>query len=527
MKQRTLHGATGWVLVAMATMTLGMWSTTAIAQAPGAAPAAAPAAPGAQPGAGLGPTQPAADPFTLENLIGDSVSLSNQQYPEVTKALERFKNSDPEGAREYLVQAKLKYPKLPPVDLLMAKLWVYGRNGEQARALLEAAVTNQPNDPEAYLLLADLAFAEGRVTEAHALFEKANTLVQGFAENPKRQQNFKIRVLAGLSAVHERRQQWDQASKLLAEWVKLDPDSSAAHTRMGITLFRLKKQADAFAEFKKARELKADSSHPYVVMGQLYTQEGNLDNARKSFEQAYKEDQKNENTARAYAEWLIQQSEFDKAQQVAAAMRKAAPNSISALMLDGVIAMMRKQPQAAEEALTKVLTIDVTNAGATNLLALLLADSTNPAQQEKALGYAQMNAQRFPNNSQANITLAWVLTKLNRGTDADAFLQRAVAGQQINADSAYLVARIMMEKNQKDNARKALEQVLQQAGTGMFMYRKQAEALLKELGGTVPQPPGATAKPAAGAASAAPAPASPAAATTPGAQPTPVQTARP
>jgi hypothetical protein len=114
-----------------------------------------------------------------------------------------------------------------------------------------------------------------------------------------------------------------------------------------------------------------------------------------------------------------------------------------------------------------------------------------------------MNAERFGTNSQANITLAWILQKLGRSAESDAFLQKAVQGGQLNADSAYLVAKILVAKGQKENALKALEQVLQQAGAGMFMYRTEAEALVKELGGTVPSAgapaPGAATPAAAGA----------------------------
>ncbi len=519
MTKRTLGGAMIRSVAALAAPAVVLWCGVASAQAPaaappGGAPAAAPA--GQSP---TGTTAPApVDPFTVKNLIGDAVSLSNQQYPEVESAIQRFKNSDVVGAREYLVQAKTKYPKLPPVDLLLAKLMVFNRNGEQARALLEQTVTNQASDPEAYLLLADLAFAEGRTTEAQALFEKATGLVQAFNENEKRKQAFQIRVLAGTSAVHERRQQWNEAIALLAKWAALDPESAAAHTRLGITQFRLKKPAEALAEFKKARELEPTSAHPNIMLGQLFTQEQSLDQARKEFEQAYKEDQKNEATARAYAEWLIQQNELDKAQAVAAAMRKNAPQSVAALMLDGLVAKMRNDQKAAEEALTKVLSLDPSNAGATNLLALILSESTNPAQQEKALRYAQMNAERFATNSQANITLAWILAKLNRPAESDAFLTKAVQAGNLNADSAYLVARILVQKGQKENAAKALEQVLAQAGAGMFMYRKEAEALLKELGGTAPGPqaaPGA-APPAAQGAATAPAATPPAATPTAG-----------
>jgi tetratricopeptide (TPR) repeat protein len=497
----------------------------ASAQAPrptspaGAAPAAAPAtnagaaaAPGggtATPGA-PGTAEKPQDTLTVEALIGDAVSLSNQQYPEVESAIQRFRNSDPAGARDYLTMAKQKYPKLPPVDLLMAKMWVFFRNGEQARQQLEETVKNNPNDPEAYLLLADLAFAEGRTTEAHALFEKARGFVDKFTENPKRQQNFQIRVLAGLAAVHERREQWAEANALLTKWVQIDPDSDAAHTRLGVTLYHLGKPDQALAEFKKARDLKTTAPHPQVVLGSLYAQDKKPAEAQKAFEAAYKEDGKNESTARAYAQWLIQQDQLDKAQQVAATMRKNQPNSVAALMLDGVIAKMRNQSEAAEEAFTKVLTLDVTNADATNLLALVLADSTNPAQQEKALSYAKMNAQRFPNSPQANVAYAWILTKLNRGNEAGEYLQRVLQQRNaLTADSAYLIARIFMQNNQKDQAKLALEQVLQQAGNGMFMFRKDAEKLLKELGGTVPQTsktattaPGAATAPAGGRATA-------------------------
>ena len=505
MKNRTPGGALIWSIAALAAPVAILGSGLAAAQSPATTPAAAAAgaAPGGESPAGAAATPQ--DPFTVKNLIGDAVSLSNQTYPEVESALQRFKNSDAVGAREYLEQAKKKYPKLPPVDLLLAKLMVFNRNGEQARALLEQTVTNHPADPEAYLLLADLAFAEGRTTEAQALFEKAKGLVDAFAENEKRKAAFQIRVLAGTSAVHERRQKWNEAIQLLTQWAQLDPESAAAHTRLGITQFRLKKPAEALAEFKKARELEPASSHPFVMLGQLFTQEQNLDQARKSFEQAYKEDGKNEATSRAYAEWLIQQNELDKAQQVAAAMRTNQPQSVAALMLDGLVAKMRNQPEAAEQSLTKVLSLDPSNAGATNLLALILSESSNPAQQEKALRYAQVNAERFATNSQANITLAWILAKLNRPAESDQFLTKAVQAGNLNADSAYLVAKILVQKNQKENAAKALEQVLAQAGAGMFMYRKEAEALLKELGGTVPAPqasPGAATPPAQGAAAA-------------------------
>jgi tetratricopeptide (TPR) repeat protein len=417
--------------------------------------------------------------LTVETLIGDAVSLSNQQYPEVEAAIKRFINSDLAGAREYLEVAKKKYPKLPPTDLTLAKMQVIVRNGQAARAFLEKAVTENPGDPEAYLLLADLAFVEGRVTEAHALFEKAQALTAKFTENEKRKHNFDIRVLAGLAAINERRLQWPEANALLLKWVAIDPDSAVAHQRLGSTLYRLQKPTEALAEFKKARELDFTSNHPQVWLGQLYTTDNKVAEARKAFEEAYAAEPTLEATARAYAEWLIQQSDLDKAQAVAAAMRKKAPDSVTAILLDGVVAKMRGQNDAAEEALTKVLTLDPNNSIATNLLALILSESKDPAKLERALGYADRNAKLYSTSTQTNITLAWVLYQMGRLQEANQILSQGI--QNPSADGAYLIARIMEAQNQPEKAAGLLKAVLDQAGTGVFLYRRDAEALLKKL----------------------------------------------
>jgi tetratricopeptide (TPR) repeat protein len=426
--------------------------------------------------------------LSVQNLIGDAVSLSNQQYPEVDSAIKRFLNNDAAGAREFLELAKKKYPKLPPSDLTLAKMFVIIREGQRARLMLEQTVTQHPDDPEAYLLLADLAFAEGRTTEAHALFERAQTLTEKFTENEKRQRNFQIRVLAGLAAIHERRTQWAQAATLLEKWITIDPDSAVAHQRLGATLYRLEKSAEALEEFKKARQIDPNAANPLILMGQLNTQAGKLDEARKNFEAAYAGEPDNQTTARSFAEWLIQQNDLDKAQAVAKALRDKTPNSVDALLLDGVVAKMRGQSEAAEEAFMQVLALDPNNSYATNLLALVLSESKEPADLERALAHAQRNATLFPNSPQASITMAWVLYQMGRINEA-----RQILGQRIQnptADAMYLVARIMELEKQSDKAAALLDQTLKQMGAGVFMYRREAEAMLKRLidsGVTIPQ----------------------------------------
>ena len=154
----------------------------------------------------IGLTAPAAwAQLTTEQLIGSAVSLSNKDYPEVDKAIQRFLNSDAKGALEYLNLAKEKYPKLPPTNVTFAKMQMAARNARAVRILLERAVIESPDDPEAYLLLADQAFQGNRITESAALFEFAAPLIESFTENSKRKRNFETALLAGRAAIAERR----------------------------------------------------------------------------------------------------------------------------------------------------------------------------------------------------------------------------------------------------------------------------------------------------------------------------------
>ncbi|TWU23632.1 tetratricopeptide repeat protein [Bythopirellula polymerisocia] len=438
-----------------------------------------PTAPAVTPPSALGDAPDANMQPTVEALIGNAVSLSNRNYPEIEKAIQRFKNGDVEGALEFLKKAKEKYPKLPPNYITLAKLHVMAQNTQGAYNLLELQVAEDPTDPEAYLLLADQSFAGNRTAEAEALFEKAEPLVEKFDGNAKRKRDMEIRVLAGKAAVKERRGQWEDALALLNQWVETDPDNAMAHARLGVTLFRLDKSKDAFDEFSKARKLNTDLPHPYASLGQLFTQSNDMPNARKAFERAYKEDSKDPTTVRTYAEWLLQQGDLKQAQEVSTALLKLTPSAPVAVLLDGVVALMLGQNDRAEQAFNKVLSLDPGNARANDLMALLLVESDSKDDQDRALRFAEQNTKLFPQNSQANITKAYVLYKLGRMNEAQEPLQIGARGQ-LQTDSAYLIARIMADQGQKDKAIQALEQVLAQK-QGLFVFRQQAEDLLKEL----------------------------------------------
>lgn len=420
--------------------------------------------------------------LTKKNLIGNAVSFSNNDYADIDKAIQRFRNGDTESALEFLKNAKEKSPKLPPVEVILAKMYFAIRNQKAVnagRVLLERTVVNNPKDPEAYLLFADQAFAGRRITEAQALFEMVDPIVQEFNANSKRKQDFSVRLLAGRAAVAESRQQWEEAFEWLQQWVELSPESAAAHQRLGSTLFHMKKPKEALERFRSSRKINPKVPHPYVTIGQLFSRDGDNEKAQMAFSKAYTEDKGDAKVAQAFAQWLIQQDKLDEAQAIAEEMLKQTPDSITALMLDGVVAQMQGRDDRAMQSMTKILSLDPSHFIATDLLALLLIKSDNASEQDRALGYAQMNSQRFPENARANITSAWVLYRMGREAEFKKALSK-IGRNQVPLDSAFLIAKIMVEQDKKDAAIKELEKLVKQKNT-LFVSRREAEKLLAKL----------------------------------------------
>ena len=134
--------------------------------------------------------------LTAKNLVGKAVS-DDAQYKEINGAITRFGDRDIDGCRAILERGRNNNPKLPPPGVMMAMLWLNVNQLLPARAELEQTTAKFPTDPEAYLMLADLAFQDRRVTDSAVLFDRATQLTTAFEENPKRKRDFEIRGHAG------------------------------------------------------------------------------------------------------------------------------------------------------------------------------------------------------------------------------------------------------------------------------------------------------------------------------------------
>lgn len=421
--------------------------------------------------------------ITTQALIGDSVSDPGTRYTDIDEAIKRFTNRDPLGARQFLETALRKNPNLPPVDLLLAKMYILSGDGASAIASLEKTAADNPNDPEPYIILGDQAVQSGQTIAAEALYEKALELIEKYQGNEKRKRSLVIRARTGSSLVAERRKNWATAVDDLQALIKVDPDNAAAHYRLGRALFMQKKFQEGSAELSKAATLDKNLPNQNVSAAVLYEQLGMRNEAKTAFEAAVKANREDAKTLNAYAQWLLASGDVTRAEQALSAARRVAPEDLETLILSGVTARMAKKMKPAEDYFVAALRLSPSNAAVINQLALLLVEQPDEEKRRRAVEFARINAMLQPNSAEANITLAFVLFQVGNARDAEAALRKGVASGNLGPDSSYLVAKMFAEQR-PEIAKQFLEAALENTSGNLFVLKSDAEALKKQLDST-------------------------------------------
>jgi tetratricopeptide (TPR) repeat protein len=422
---------------------------------------------------------------TAKTLIGKAVS-DDSQYKEINNAIARFGDRDIDGCRAILERSRNNNDKLPPPGVMMAMLWLNVNQLMPARAELEQTTVKFPADPEPYLMLADLAFQDRRVTDSAVLFDRATQLTAAFEENPKRKRDFDIRCNAGTAAVAEARRQWETAQKHLTAWIALDPDNAGAHFRLGNVLFRLGKEQEALAQFQEARKLDAKALQPELAIARLYDEDRKKDVAQKWIESALKAAPQDPAVMLAAAQWYLGQSDLKTAQAIADKVLAADPKSLDGKIVRGVVARVARDYPAAEKFFNDAYVQSPSNFAASNSLALVLIESDEKEPQQRAVELAESNVQRFRENSPQQVnaltTLACVYYKLGRREDAEKILDQIARNNALTSDGAYYVAKLLADRGEKDRAKKILEEVL--TTEAVFATRPDAKDLLESLKGS-------------------------------------------
>ena len=392
---------------------------------------------------------------------------------EVNQAIELFKKKDFEGCAAKLNIAVKNHPELPPAEIIMAQLFGLAGAGANVRPSLERAVMEDPTDPQAYIILGNIAQDERRFTEADLLFGKAVDLLATFS-NTKRKHELEPRALSGLAWVAEARQKWPAAQKDLEAMLKTLESLPAETTdqkkakatatadalsRLGTALFEQYKAKDALEKLKEAKAADPDSIlTPEARLGELYEQMGGEKNHKEAarwMKVALTNAANDPKTRLAVASWAVNTGDIEQAKINADKALELDKTSLNAKITCGVVALFQKDFVAAENYFDSALKQRPSQWLAKNGLALALCEQKDDVQKERAREYAEDIVRNNPKRPDAVSTYAWVLYRLGKLQNAEQAMNKSaeLSGGSLNADTAYCWGQIEYDLGKKDAAR--------------------------------------------------------------------------
>jgi Tfp pilus assembly protein PilF len=427
------------------------------------------------------PVSLAAEPISQNDVAAPAGASAAPATPqEVKDAAALFGRRDYEGALKLLKDAAKKVPDLRSPYLILAEWFIRIQSPAGARNALERAVVDSPDDPEAYVVMGEIAVNERRFTEARMLYEKANGLMPKWNVGEKRKNPVQAQIYSGLAATDQARSDWTAAQKELDAWLKLDPANVAALQRVSLCLFKQKDVQGALEKLKAAAKINSDVLTPEAQIAQFYLQEGDKPNARKWVIDALKAAPKDLKTNLFAAQWAFETGDLDYAKKRADYALQLDANSFAAKMLRGAVALFQKDYPTAElyyDSAARQLPKEV---GASNNLALALIEQKEPEKKDRALQYAEANVRQYPKAAEVYSTYGWILYKLNRLDDAETALRNAISGGTINPETAYYMGRVLADRGGRDaDARQWLDGALKTAAP--FRQREDAQELLEKL----------------------------------------------
>jgi tetratricopeptide (TPR) repeat protein len=415
-----------------------------------------------------------------------------KEIPEYNEAVNLFRNRDADGALTALKKACRKHPEISPPYVILARFYASANAAPGMRNALEEGVKSSPNDPEAYLELADMNYQERRVTEARLLYEKATALLAK-SDLAARRKNLEIRTLAGMSRTSQAREDWAAAQQYAENWLKIDPQSIEGMTTLAGCLLRQKNVNGALEYLVKAYRLAEDQAKkdnkpvdmlpPEAIVAEFYWRTGDQENAQRWMVVALREKPRDIKVRLLATQWAWETGKLVEAERQANAVLQLDPQSLDGLVLRGLIARFQKNYKAAEEYSQRAVLLKPTLFAATNNLALALAEQNSDEKKLRALDYAESNAKQYQKTNQASeafSTYGWVLYKLEKYDDAEKALRAAVSGGSFTPDTAYYLARVMEKRGgHTKDVINLLENALKIPGP--FAYRDDAKALLNEM----------------------------------------------
>ncbi|MGI5832094.1 MAG: tetratricopeptide repeat protein [Thermoguttaceae bacterium] len=424
--------------------------------------------------------------FSLSGRAQEDLSVGHQVSPEFEaeyrEALDRFNRSDIAGALEILNRMAVSDPKMLPPRLIMAQWFTKLKNPSAVRLSLEKAVEETPDDPEAYILLAENSLRRGEWAAADLLLGQAGMLLD---ENPGlihpgRRQSLTISLLRNEVVLYQARENWPAMQQALSQLWKQGERTSDTCKLIGVSYFHLGEPGKAKQWFTQAHKISsATELSADAMMARLYLAVGDRQHAQEALDAALEADPDSQVVLNLTLVMALGSGDRNRVKELVDRVLTADAHDPATLKTCGIAALYLEDYPRAEAIFEEGLRMHPGNPEIENGLALALCEQNNPEKIRKAVQHATANLQKQNHNREYLATLGWALYKAGDQEKALSYLQLSAADGRINSQTAYYLAQVLAAKGETEHAKKLLSASL--AGTAPFTKRMAAEELRRKL----------------------------------------------
>jgi tetratricopeptide (TPR) repeat protein len=424
-------------------------------------------------------------PVAITAQTTPAVSVDPAIEAGIQQAVESFNKSDFSGAFAQLQELYAKFPNIAPPRIILAEWYAQSNLGEAVRASLEMATDETPNDPEAYVLLGEILLHQRYLTAADLLLQTAKAKLAAYNANPERKKMIQSAWNHNAIMLAEVRGRWETMLTLLDEVGKQDGETPMQLRQKGIALFQLKKDTEAYEQFRKADTLAKDAAEPdtglpaEAAMAQLYQMRGDKKNAQKYLAAALQKYPKSREVVVLSIQSRINEDQLEDARKLAETLLLENPDWQPAKRLLATVTLYLGDYAGAEKLFQELILDSPNDEQVMNGLALVQCEQDDPQKLQRALEYARENVRKNQQEADYWATLGWVLYKANQWEASEQALQQAAATGRVNAATAYYLSRLAMQSGRIAEAVQFLEAALDTPAP--FAKRRDAVRLLNEL----------------------------------------------
>ena len=419
-----------------------------------------------------------AEPIAGADTLSDpwQTSVRTQHLAE---AQARFHARDYDGALALLQRLAKENADMPPAQVLMAILYADASMVGKAKTMLEQAINDTPDDPEAYLLMASIAIGQHDFAKAEPLLRKAHELMATFDKSAKRKGEASAHDLQRPGDGGRSPQRLGRVQSGAGRMAEVEPAE-----RSGLAAARLRHVPAEGCRMAPGEIARRPSSIPSCsVRKSSWRSFAGASAMQKAPRNGWMpRSRRRRMTSRRTWPAVKPHWTGAKSMRRARMLRRCfqiAPKDPATNFLRGVVAMLEKEYTAAEMYFDTALKLSPHSFAFKNNLALALAQQDDDVKKHRALEFAEANVQQCPYSADAAATYGWTLYRVGRRDDAIKALCGAASIVNSDVDAAYFMARIDVDRGQKDEAAAMLESALR--SRKVYIFRQDAQDLLDQL----------------------------------------------